>query len=85
MCIETPDFSLGVVGCLYAVSPLQCVSQPFFIVLLKVVGRRNEKVEKTKKLLNFFIELNRLSEEMKKFGHFPFFNSTVVVYGWLTM
>ena len=38
-----------------------------------MVGRRNEKVEKTKKLLNFFIELNRLSEEMKKFGNFTFF------------
>ena len=38
-----------------------------------MVGRRNEKVEKTKKLLNFFIELNRLSEEMKKFGDFTFF------------
>ena len=49
-------------------------SQPFFIVLLKVVGRRNEKVEETKKLLNFFIELNRLSEEMKKLGDFSFFS-----------
>ena len=52
---------------------LHSYSQPFFIVLLKVVGRRNEKVEKTKKLLNFFIELNRLPEEMKKLADFIFF------------
>ena len=41
-----------------------------------MVGRRNEKVEKAKKLLNFFIELNWLSEEMKKLCDFTFFNST---------
>ena len=41
-----------------------------------MVGQRNEKVGKMKKLLNFFIELNRLSEEMKKMGDFTFFHST---------